>query len=313
MHVSLIRATIALTAALLGSSASFAGPVIDGYTALTFGSFSSSYSDSEGTVLVGGNAYLQGYAVNTRGTANHDVGLVVGGSVSLTNGQVWGDLVAGGAMDLQNAGILGSRLQQDSSALFQGWEYHFLQLSSTYASLADSGKVTRTPWGGLDFNAQGPSDVEVFSVTAQEVMGTNSWSFQGLPAGQRVILNVSGSEVKLSNLDLSRALGAYDFVFNFEDALTVTFENTSPWASVLAPKATILGRNGHIQGNVVANAWDATLELHNGRSEGLPLPTLAPSEPGNTAPEPDSLLLVACALGAFTWATRRAGRAAPAQ
>ncbi len=67
---------------------------------LSFGNFYvPSGSDVQGQVAVGGNAYINGYSINTAtgaGSLYGGTGLTVGGNLDFINGGIWGNTVVGG-------------------------------------------------------------------------------------------------------------------------------------------------------------------------------------------------------------------------
>lgn len=282
-----------------------AGPVISNVNAFVFSDFRSSNSGSEGALVVGGNATLANYSVNSqRGSAQ---GLVSGGNVSLTSGQVNGAISAEGTVAIKSGSATGGvqQLTADEFA-FDGYRAHFEDLSARYGGLVDTGSVIRQSWGGLQFTSESDASIAVFTLTGTQLLGANSLTFTGLDRGQQLVLNIVGDAVQLSNIDLSSTLGSYSTILNFVDATDVEFTNTSVRASILAPEATIRGRNGNLAGLVVAYGWDSSLALRDDAGAALswPLDVGAEPPPGGSVPEPGGLALVGVACIALAMAGR---------
>jgi choice-of-anchor A domain-containing protein/MYXO-CTERM domain-containing protein len=301
----MVTKSLIATALALSCLGAQAAPVLTDFNAFVFGNFNSKSSDSEGNLVVGGNFTANGYSINSMARQGpRDPAAVVGGTLSLTNGQANGDVYAGAGIVLSSAGVIGTQHTGPNDVGFlRDWQGYYTTLSSTYGQQAATGAVEQK-WGGLYFTGKAGAGTTTFLVTTDMVKNAGYWNFAGLDAGQRVVLNFSGGSFDLFNMDLSQTLGKYDVLMNFLDATNVSFTNTSPDADILAPFATIHGSNGHVQGTLVAGSYDSTLELHESAPSFLaPPPASTPSTP-NSIPEPGSLAL---ALGGLfmAWQARR--------
>jgi choice-of-anchor A domain-containing protein len=226
------------------------------FNALVFNDFNSTNSSSQGSLAAGGSFGLSSYSAGV--TTGSDLALYAGKNVSMSNGQVNGNIQAVGTVSLSSAGINGTTIKGASSFVPQAQAY-YTSLSQIYDAMADTGQATRQSWGGITFTGTS-APIQVIDVDASLLSGANSWSFSGLASGALLVLNISGSSAAFSNLDMG-VLQQFHTILNFTQASTVNFANTSPWASVLAPYADITGQNGRITGSVVASAWDSTLAL----------------------------------------------------
>ncbi len=120
--------------------------------------------------------------------------------------------------------------------------------------------------------------------------GRNEIALSNIPSFASIVLNVSGANTGLHNLDSSNPFDPYGgrVLLNFYEATQVTFDHTAPHASILAPLATIeSSRFGHITGTVVANAWNGEFQLN-----------VSP------VPEPGSYALMLAGLGLMGWRAR---------
>jgi len=57
----------------------------------------------------------------------------------------------------------------------------------------------------------------------------------------------------------------------------------------LAPYADVIANNGQMNGTIIANSWNGTMELHN-------LPFDGTTPPPNPVPEPGTLVLFSVGL-----------------
>lgn len=284
----------------------FAGPIPTTFNSFLFHDYVGNSSDSEGIVVAGGNVTLNQYAIDSHRVAGDpNPGLVVGGAVSLSSSQVWGDLYSAHSVSMSSANVTGKTYANSLDLSYlRDWQKYYTDLSTIYGSAATTGSVTKMPWGALNFVSSSANQAQYFNLTTSMLQGTNSLGFSGFTPGQHIVLNVYGSQAFMSNLDLSGSLGQYDVLFNFVDATSVTFQNTSPNADILAPKAAVKGMNGHIQGTLVADSWASLLEMHIGAGDYLKPPQLILAEMTPVA-EPGTLSLFLIGALAVWGASRR--------
>lgn len=289
-------------AALLGSlgaaQATMVAAVPEGpFNALVFGNFNSYNADIEGGLIVGGRVSLDTYGVNAK--SHSSFGLWTQGGGTLSNGHIWGGYTNN--MQLaSNAGSTGAGAYAvgDSSRLFSMQSY-YQSVSQSYAQTNFARTAYRDPWTGLVFEADKGAARHVFNVNAADLPYVRWLDIRNVDADEELVINVIGDSATFTNLDLSDSLGKYKTLLNYVDAKIVHFSATSPWADVLAPYATIVGGNGHIQGTIVAGAFDSQLEIHSGKTDFWKVPAGA-------VPEPGSMALAAVALLALV-RTRRGG------
>ncbi len=283
------------------------------FNAVIFQNFTSQSSDVEGTLAVGGNATLFNYSINQSNAPYNGYGLVVGGNLTFTNGTVWnsGQTYYGGTLNSWAVNYTGGTVTAPAASPvdFGALQSSANSLSSNYAGLAVNGSTSYVtpdlvnPAGsgnaqGLKLTGDGTSTLQVFSVDGNLLGGRNEISLSNIPSFASIVLNVSGTNTGLHNLDSSNPFNLYAgrVLFNFYQATTVTLDHTAPYASILAPLATIESSQfGHITGTVVANAWNGDFQMN----------VVA-------VPEPETYALMLVGLGLLGCVARRRRRQASA-
>lgn len=261
-----LRSLLPLALAALTTSA-FAAPFDLGlagqYNAYALGNFNSSGSDTEGAVAVAGNANLSSYSVNALHQAgNHGVSLAVGGNLAFNGGAInQGDAWVAGSKSVSNLGFSG---QYRSSAPFSfaSINQSLLQLSSDLAGVAANGSAVFDPWGGVNFTGDGSAATQVFHVSGSALLNVNNIQFSHLQAGQTLILDISGSSAGWRNVGLS-GFANYNVLFNFSDATDLTLTGVGVYGSILAPKATVNGGSGQVNGNVIVQNWYSNIQIND--------------------------------------------------
>lgn len=280
--------------------------VLKSFNAVIFQNFTSQSSDVEGTLAVGGSATLFNYSINQSNAAYNGYGLVAGGNLTFTNGTVWnnGRTYYGGTLNSWAVDYTGGTVAPPASnpVNFGALQSSAASISSNYASLAANGSTSYVtpdlvnPAGsgnaqGLNLTGDGASALQVFSIDGNLLGGRNEIALSNIPSFASIVLNVSGANTGLHNLDSSNPFDPYagHVLFNFYQATKVTFDHTAPHASILAPLATIeSSRFGHITGTVVANEWNGDFQLNV-----------------SAVPEPKTYALMLAGLGLLGFIARR--------
>lgn len=337
----------ALPAAFLVGAAwsgSAQATVIDLGTAASFnvfalGNFNSAGSDTEGAVAVAGNAALSGYSVNALNKAGSaGKALVVGGNLNFWNGSINnGNAWVGGSTNLGNLGFAGSLQQGAAPFSFDQTAQQLNSLSAALNTATANGSASFNPWGGVTLRGDGSAGAQVFNVSGERLLGLNNIMFDGLNRGQTLIFNVSGTRAGFQNVGLY-GFADYNVLFNFVDVTDLVLSGVGVYGSILAPKASISGGNGQINGNVVVKDWDSNIQINANhyfstadvagllppstptssptsspstgpQSSPLSQPQSSPvSQPAKAVPEPGTLALLLAGLSACALAARRRQR-----
>jgi len=278
------------------------------YNAFIFGDFKSQYSDIEGRLAAGGNVNL-GSTVGSdlaKDTSRTTDTLIVGGTLTWTNAEVQnGNVKVGGNATLSNGtNIKDGSLEQNIGVSnlpvnFAAEESSLKALSSRLASMTANGTVTKTDWGGIFFSGDGASAQQVFDIDGTFLSTANTFSFAnnshtGIPKNATLVFNVSGATDFMRNFDMlafTKALQESDdnVLFNFYEATSLTLSGISIKGSVLAPLAAVTANNGNIDGTIIAQSWNGTMELHN-------VPFESTSTTPAPVPEPSTMLLFGAGL-----------------
>jgi len=262
-----------------------------GLNLMSFGDLVSSNSDIQGRVAVGGMVDISSYSINTSGLSG--IGLTVGGDLNFANGQIHGNTLVGGSLSTNQTGTFFGTVQvaQPSAALginFATEKQRLHNLSVSFDALANTGTPTDN-YGTMVFNANNAS-LAVFDLNAADA-GKNL-QLSGVGANTTVIINVQGTNINFGNHGYT-GFTAGHVLFNFAQATRVTFASGVD-ASFLAPDATFIASSGVINGQVVANGWYGSTELHAGAFTGV-----------TPVPEPQTYAMMLVGLGVVTCFSRR--------
>lgn len=237
------------------------GSMMGGANIYTAGDFKANSSDVEGSIIAGGNVTIQGYSVNLNDKkAYGNYAVVAAGDVRLDNGTISnGKVYSGGSTILNQTPQVGSSGPQPID--FAATSLQFRELAKDLSTLGATGTV-ESLWGGAKVSGSGNGGVDIFNVSADMFNNSSHWMLNGLSAGQTLIFNVSGERGTFNNNGISfQPLSGYNVLFNFFEATDVDVRGVI--GSVLAPNATVSANWGVINGNVVANRWDSTVQVNS--------------------------------------------------
>lgn len=297
-------------AALLATTGAHAG-VIDlgsmmgGANVYTAGDFKAHSSDVEGSIVAGGNVTIQNYAVNLNNKkAYGDYAVVAGGDLKLTSGSISnGKTYAGGTTSLQQAARVESGANQPLD--FAATSQRFRELANGLSALSATGSV-ESLWSGAKVTGSGNGSLDIFNVSADMFRNSSHWMLHGLTAGQTLIFNVSGSLGTFNDGGISfEPLSGYNVLFNFFEATEVNVRGVI--GTVLAPNATVKADWGVINGNVIVDSWNSTIQVnsnHYFKPVDIPGFGLEPDDPAQV-PEPGTLALLAAGACAVAGLRRR--------
>ena len=271
------------------------------FNAVVFGDLAVSGGDSEGALLVWGNATLpDGYTVGLYSGAGEptpdagirDDGLIVGGNLVIGAQPVNGNVVYGGTFQgparwsnyalrhvepvtidrLGNVPADGSgRTAADLLAAVR-------ELSEKVAAWEDFGTITNNVDGSLVL--VGTNAVRnVFSVTAEQWSGSQrDWIFD-VPAGSKIVVNVRGAFVEMASgqMVLPAGFTNADVLVNYVDTTFISLTGFAHRGSVLAPYASGSFTGGAIEGIAILGGDVVTkggFEFHNFGLDVFFCPTL---------------------------------------
>ena len=285
--------------------------VAGNYNTFIFDDFTAPSSDTEGRLAVGGNANLANYSVGDKLSPSDDPVLVVGGDLTFTNGRVYhGDVMVGGSAANVDQSVRWG-LQNDKLELIEGdvgvlvnfskEEAYLTGLSKEISELTATG-TSEMKWGGMNLKGDGTSDLQVFNLNGQDVLGAHTFNLDvdSIPEDAFVLFNISGNTAGLTNMSLSQLQSISDHVlFNFFEADELKLAGIGVEGSILAPFASVNNPMGVINGTIIAKSWDGMMQQNHN-----PLV----QDPGGSAavPEPATLLLLGSGL--IAWAGFRKKR-----
>ena len=242
------------------------------FDAVVFGDLTVSGGDSEGALLVWGNATLpNGYTVGyysgagepTPDVGVRDDGLIVGGNLVIGVQPVNGNIVYGGTFQgparWSNYALrhvepvtidgLGNVPADGSGRTAADLLAAVCELSQRVAAMETNGVVTNTADGSLLLTGT-DTRRNVFEVTAAQWSGSQrDWIFD-VPAGSKIIVNVVGDFVDMANgrMVLPEGVSNVDILVNYVDATGISLAHFSHSGSVLAPYASGSFTGGSIDG-----------------------------------------------------------------
>jgi len=305
--MSKIAIFVAAACAMTGAQAGVIdlGSMMGGANIYTARDFNAHSSDVEGSIVAGGNVTIQNYAVNLNNQkAYGDYAVVAGGDIKLTSGSISnGKTYAGGTTSLNQAGRVesGSTQPVDFAAASQ----QFKALATSLTGLSSTGTV-ESLWSGAKVTGSGNGSLDIFNVSADMFRNSSHWMLHGLTAGQTLIFNVSGQLGSFNEGGISfQPLSGYNVLFNFFEATEINVRGVI--GSVLAPNATVKADWGVINGNVIVDSWNSTIQVnsnHYFKPVDVPGLNLEPDAPASV-PEPGTLALLAAGLCTVVGLRRR--------
>ncbi len=273
------------------------------FNAIVFGDFKPMGAESENNILVWGDAYLtSGYTVGRpdpfigevfgEAPANRDA-LIVAGNLYEGNAYVSvnGNIAYGGTrqgpvrygiepytirqvpnLTLDKYGNAVSETGLTGKEMLE----QLTDVSKILATLTDTG-VTRKEFGTERVLAGTNAFRNVFNVTAEEWNMSSSSLTIDVPAGSRVIINVTGEQIAISNsaFNLLNGLTGSQILVNYVDAKNITLSSIYHEGTVLAIYASATLSGGSINGAGIFGGDVTTtvgFEFHNFPNHALDCP-----------------------------------------
>ena len=297
------RAALLLGAfCIMTASGAQAAETFADYDVMTFGSFTSAWTEVNGSLAVGGSANLSGFSVGKDLPAGFSGNaLTVGGNLTYNGGEVFhGNAVVGGSITATGFTVPAGT-QTANAALplnFSNELTSLKNISSAAAALTANGTVANS--GGLVLTGTNTS-LNVFSIAASDLF-VGSGVAINIPVGSLAVINVTGSSFSAGStggwtlngqtISNDSAGLASSILYNFSDATSLGI-NGSWGGSILATKADVNLSSGGFFGSLYADDVVSSSEFYQGRFTGFEKigpPVTTP------VPEPASWLLM---IGGF--------------
>lgn len=269
------------------------------FNVFVFQNFTSSNSDVEGAVAVGGSLNVSSYSVNELNKAVAGNALVVANNLTYSNGSVKnGNIDVAGATSTSGFGFSGA--YTNSNPINFANERTYLQnLTTSLNGLADTGTATYN-FSGLQLTASNSTDAQVFDIDGSLFNSRNNTTFSGFSSGQTIILNISGDNLTF-NGGTGTNFSGFNVIYNFYEA-TALNTGSGATGTILAVNADISGGYTAINGNVIANSWNTNTQVN---VTGMFKPTEITGLVVTPVPEPESYGMLLAGLAVVGMLARR--------
>jgi choice-of-anchor A domain-containing protein len=297
------------------------------YNVYVSGNMSQTNGDSWGSLAVGGNATLTSFtAASVVTSTGLSDSLTVGGALTFTNGAVntlnnpndAGNARSAGALNFSSASVnnggflyYGSTESTSNTgtvpvyAVNAGIPTNLFSNANSALSSATSILASQTSNGTTNLAgttltlSSSATGTEYFSVTSAQLATATTLDINAA-AGATVVVNVTGTSVQPNSSLAFSYSGTTDdkTLFNFYQATSLTLSGVNFDASILAPSASLLGTNGHTDGNVMVGSI-------SGNTSGFEYHNNAMFDGNLVVAEPPAIILTALgAVGAALLARR---------
>jgi choice-of-anchor A domain-containing protein len=271
------------------------------FNVFVFENFTSSNSDVEGAIAVGGHFSASNYAVNelNRGVAGNS--LVVAKSLTFSSGSVKnGNIDVAGTSTTSSFGFSGAYTNSDPIN-FSNERTYLQNLSLSLNGLSNTGTASYQ-YSGLQLTASNSTDAQIFDIDGSLFNSRNNTTFSGFANGQTIILNISGDALRFDG-GTGNDFGKYGFnvIYNFYEA-TALNTGSGATGSILAPLADITGGYTAINGNVIGKSWNTNTQVN---VKGMFKATEVAGLQVTPVPEPESYAMLLAGLGLVGLLARR--------
>jgi choice-of-anchor A domain-containing protein len=271
------------------------------FNVFVFENFTSSNSDVEGAIAVGGHFSASNYAVNELNRSVAGNSLVVAKSLTFSSGSVKnGNIDVAGTSTTSSFGFSGAYTNSDPINFFN--ERTYLQnLSLSLNGLSNTGTASYQ-YSGLQLTASNSTDAQIFDIDGSLFNSRNNTTFSGFANGQTIILNISGDALRFDG-GTGNDFGKYGFnvIYNFYEA-TALNTGSGATGSILAPLADITGGYTAINGNVIGKSWNTNTQVN---VKGMFKATEVAGLQVTPVPEPESYAMLLAGLGLVGLLARR--------
>jgi choice-of-anchor A domain-containing protein len=235
--------------------------VAQGYNVFVFGDYVGGI-DVLGRVAAGGRVEMTGFAVGQATPGGNAI--VAGESVTLTNGQVNGNVVYGTTAAVSGVGVNGS-VVQGYPIDFASAEAAFLDQSEELAHRAVNGITeVRTFGTSSSIRLTGyNTDVNVYLIDGDDLAMANGLEVRS-PPGSTAVVNISGTDLSFGSFGVVlTGVDARSVLFNAYEAETVDLFAIGFRGSLLAPLADVTFDNGDFRGTLIAASLTGSGEFHS--------------------------------------------------
>jgi choice-of-anchor A domain-containing protein len=225
----------------------------------------------QGRVASGGNATLTSMTIggglpNSNGTRDD---LIVGGNLTYNSGALAsGNIVYSGTATLTNVTMKHGTARQVANPLSTSTDAWAANVATTWASLPANGSVTGA--GTTALNLTGADKYRnVFAVSAAD-LGTARTLRISVPSRSSVVINVSGAQVSIQNLNITIVgTDRLHVVYNFYAATSLAIGPVAVPGTIWAPSANVTVRSSSINGTLLAKSLQAAgASFNQGAYEG---------------------------------------------
>lgn len=252
-------------------------------------------SDVQGRVAAGGNFSVQNYGIGDHLTGFTGNSLLVGGEFSYTNGQVFNGsvLTADSTPSTSGLNILNGTMHSGSALdIYIPTLMTELIARSGYVGSLSATATTNLSFGTLTLSG-GSGTTRFYTVSASQLASATSVVVDA-PAGTTAVINVNGANASFQNAgySLTGGITADHVLLNFWNAQTLSMSGVGVSGSIFAPQADVSFANGQLNGQLIANSFNGSGEIHIGQF-------------GGNVPVPEPATLAVLAIGGLGLLARR--------
>lgn len=260
------------------------------FTVFVSGDYTASSGSINGRIAAGGNINLNSYSVGGQVVqGDSPEALLAGGNIHFPDGSVsQGNIIAAGSISGVGSNVTNALSGNQQLLGGQTLRFNFPEefqkltaLSNNLSQLNANGSVSEQ-WGSVLLEGDCVSNTQVFNLDGTLLNNANTLNVNCIPANASVIVNVAGVATGFTNMGIG-GLGANGKVlFNLYEASNVSITGVSISAGILAPLANVEAANGHVNGFVVASAWNGAVSLEYTAFNGT-LPSITTSSSSSSS------------------------------